>query len=93
MPRRYDDIEDGPDDSDIDDGPDDADIDDGDDSETVPCPECGEEVYEDADRCPECGANIIPSASRGALSGRPWWWVALGVLGIGAMILAALAGR
>ncbi len=28
----------------------------GDDSDlTMPCPQCGEPVYEDAERCPECG--------------------------------------
>ena len=28
-------------------------------SEVVACPECGEEVYEDAEQCPLCGAYIV----------------------------------
>ena len=43
--------------------------DDGDDdAETVPCPHCGAEVYEDAERCPRCerylSAEDRPSPSR-----------------------------
>ena len=26
-----------------------------DDDTTVPCPHCGKDVYEDAERCPSCG--------------------------------------
>jgi hypothetical protein len=39
-------------------GDDDLDVG-GDDSETLPCPECGKPVYEQADRCPICGSFII----------------------------------
>jgi hypothetical protein len=39
-------------------GDDDLDVGGGD-SETVPCPECGKPVYEQADRCPNCGNFII----------------------------------
>ena len=28
---------------------------DSDDNDTVPCPACGAEIYDDAERCPECG--------------------------------------
>lgn len=65
--------------------PDEEDLDD-ETSETLPCPECGAEVYEDAPRCPACGAYITPgSRSR---SGPHAWWI---VLGLVAAILAVLA--
>src|SRR4051812_43962722 len=40
------------DDSDLDDRIDDDD----DEAEKLPCPECGEPVYEQAERCPHCGS-------------------------------------
>ena len=71
------------------------DLDDGDDegddgsTDTIPCPVCGTEVYEDAVRCPACGDYI--TRQTGIWSGRPRWWILLGVLGILATI-AALSG-
>ena len=58
-------------------------------SETVPCPECGAEVYEDAEQCVSCGEWITTFHS--PWQGRAAWWVTLGILGIAATILA-LAG-
>jgi len=58
-------------------------------SETVACPACGADVYEDALRCPICGEFISQSTS--ALAGRPWWWIALGIAGVIAVILALVA--
>lgn len=58
-------------------------------TETVPCPHCGAEVYEDADYCPYCQTYIIGRAS--IWSGRPTWWIILALLGILATVLA-LAG-
>ena len=55
-----------------------------DDTDTVSCPECGSEVYEDALYCPTCGSYITIETS--AWQGKPWWWVVLGVLGISAVI-------
>ena len=46
--------------------------------DTVPCPICGAEVYEDAQRCPHCGGYItgdLPQRSSGA-----WWWVVLSLV-------------
>ncbi len=54
--------------------------------ETIPCPECGAEVYEDAPRCPYCGAYV--TADTRPWSGRPLWWIILGVAGVLATILA-----
>jgi len=65
--------------------------DDEDDStDTMACPRCGAEVYEDAVRCPVCGDYIGHSGGT-AWTGRPFWWILLGVLGILALI-AVLAG-
>lgn len=33
-----------------------------DEPELVPCPACGQEIYELAERCPQCGEWISPSA-------------------------------
>ncbi len=58
-------------------------------SETLPCPQCGNEVYEDAVRCPHCGTYITHDTN--VWSGRPAWWIVLGLLGVLAVILT-LAG-
>jgi len=58
-------------------------------SETLPCPHCGAEVYEDAVQCPVCGAYITHRNT--VFTGRPVWWILLGLLGILATI-AVLAG-
>jgi len=55
-------------------------------SETLPCPECGAEVYEDVEQCPVCGSYITRTTR--VFSGRPGWWIVLGLLGILAAILA-----
>lgn len=61
-------------------------VDDGDDS--VPCPACGCDVYEDADQCVHCGEWIIPSATGAA--GLHWVWIAAAVLAAGAMIAISI---
>ena len=77
-------------DDEFDDEFDESEFDDGDDStETVPCSECGADVYEDAVQCPHCGSYIM--AQTNVWAGRPGWWIALGLLGVLAVILA-LAG-
>jgi len=53
-------------------------------TETIPCPDCGAEVYEDAEQCPACGQYIVPANN--ALAGRPVWWIVLGLLGAAAVI-------
>lgn len=62
---------------------------DEDESLTVPCPECGAHVYEDAVRCPHCGAYITPGAP--SSYGLPAWWIVLGIVGaLVAVLLLAL---
>jgi hypothetical protein len=44
---------------------------------TVPCPYCGQEMYEDSPRCPHCGQYI--SAEDAPQRHMPWW-IILGVV-------------
>lgn len=67
--------------------PDPDDDDDGE-VETVACPSCGVDVYEEAQQCPHCGQYI--DASTLALAGRSWWFIALGIAGIAAVVTALL---
>jgi hypothetical protein len=62
-----------------------------DDEETlvVSCPSCGADVYEDAEQCPVCGDYIVHAA--GVWSGKPVWWILLGLVGVVAVIVV-LAG-
>jgi len=62
---------------------------DDDSTETVPCPHCGADVYEEAVQCPVCGTYI--TFRTGVWAGRPGWWIVLAVLGLVATIFA-LAG-
>lgn len=78
-----------PDDDFEDDEPDEwnleADDDEEEETAVLPCPSCGAEVYEDAERCPVCGEFIIGRRLR-AWEGRPTWWIVLGLVGIGAVV-------
>jgi hypothetical protein len=47
------------------------------DDSTVPCPYCGQEMYEDAPRCPHCGQYI---SDEDAAPRRKPWWIIIGVL-------------
>jgi hypothetical protein len=51
---------------------------DADEYETVPCPHCGGEISELAERCPHCGDWIVPGAGPGAWR-RPVW-IAIAIL-------------
>ena len=62
---------------------------DDDSAETVPCADCGAQIYEEAVQCLVCGSYVTRHAS--IWSGRPAWWIALAILGAVAGILA-LAG-
>ena len=60
-------------------------------TETVPCPACGADVYEEAQQCPECGQYIdaadYRSGSAYVWQDRPTWWIIAGIVGILAVIL------
>ncbi|QDU63745.1 hypothetical protein Pan216_46260 [Planctomycetes bacterium Pan216] len=55
-------------------------------TQTVTCPSCGREVYEDAEQCPICGDYITPGSSS-VFAGKPIWFVVIAILGIIAFIL------
>lgn len=73
------------DDLDDDEYPDDDYTDDDDEADTRECPRCGADNYEDALQCTLCGHYL--SSETGVWSGRSWWWMALGALGIIATIV------
>jgi hypothetical protein len=58
-------------------------------TETIACPHCGAEVYQDAAVCPACGTYLTPDTS--VWSDRPLWWTLLALVGVVA-VLVALAG-
>ena len=61
-----------------DEDPQDCDLDDDlDQNDTVPCPECGADVYEFGGKCPRCGAWLTRAAAR---RGPKSWQVVLAVL-------------
>ena len=53
----------------------------------ISCPECGGDVYEDADLCPHCGFFLEESPAH-PLLGKPLWFVILGLLGLLATLVA-----
>ena len=57
--------------------------------EELPCPSCGEPVYEEADRCPHCGDYITPGRGP-ATRNLPRWMLVLGVIGVIGTVLALL---
>jgi hypothetical protein len=64
---------------------------DGDDETlTRECPRCGADVYEDAEQCPLCGTWLTTETS--PWKGRAWWWVALAVAGIVAIVVVLALG-
>lgn len=74
---------------------DDVDFDDGldevtgdEETGTIPCHHCGTEVYEEAPACPICGELIVRSTH--PFAEKPAWYIALGVVGIIAVIWTLL---
>jgi hypothetical protein len=53
-------------------------VEDADGEMVIPCPHCGEDVYDDAEQCPACGSWI--TGEERAWTGRPSWFVVLGVI-------------
>jgi len=62
------------------------DWDDDDEVVLVKCSSCGSEVYEEAEQCPDCGEYIV--ADTNVWNDKPGWWIALGVAGVIAVIVA-----
>jgi predicted nucleic acid-binding Zn ribbon protein len=59
-------------------GPEDEDWpDDRDDEPTMPCPRCGREILEDAERCPYCERYL---SKEDAPRPRKPWWIIIGVV-------------
>lgn len=65
----------------------------GPETDTVDCPACGAEVYEDADCCPLCGEFLTLSSGSGPWQGRSGWWIAAGVAGVVATVFALIASH
>jgi hypothetical protein len=84
--RPEDDFDDESWDEDDRDAPQESDLVDEDEDETptVPCPRCGREVAEFAERCPYCGDWIIPSAGGGR---RPLWIVVAAIMALAAFLV------
>jgi len=57
--------------------------------ETLTCPSCGLQVYEDSEKCPYCGDWIIPLAAH---SHRPAWVRWVGMILIGLFLLSIVGG-
>jgi uncharacterized protein (DUF983 family) len=51
---------------------------DADEETTIPCPHCGGDVFDGAEQCPACGSWI--TGDQRAVTGRPSWFVVLGVI-------------
>jgi hypothetical protein len=51
--------------------------DDWDDEPTIPCPHCGREILEDAERCPCCERYL---SEEDAPRPRKPWWIIVGVV-------------
>lgn len=58
---------------------------------TVRCPNCGTDVYEDAEQCPTCGEYV--SFSTSVWQGKPLPWVMVGLAGIVAVIIVLTIAR
>lgn len=73
-------------DLDIDESPDgEYDDYDEDEDDLTECPACGAEIHDLSEQCPVCGEYIVHSTDW--RTGRPWWFLALGGLGILATIV------
>lgn len=75
--REYQDWEQGPDGQDEKDDPQDIDLEelDGDETPTVLCPNCGLEVYDDADQCAHCGHWVVKRIAWTGGGRKPLWWI------------------
>ncbi|MBI2920713.1 MAG: zinc-ribbon domain-containing protein [Planctomycetes bacterium] len=56
---------------------------------TQPCPECGREIYDDAERCPHCGHYV--TREEGSGPGWPLWMKIAAALALAAVGLWLLS--
>ena len=56
--------------------------------ETLPCPSCGAEVYEETQRCPHCGDWIMPLAASSRR--KSTLWIVAAILMLLAILVFAL---
>ncbi len=61
--------------------------DDDDELDLVECPNCGTEIYEEAQQCPACGEYVVHGQHNWS-SGKPVWYILLALAGIVAVVLA-----
>ncbi len=53
---------------------------------TAPCPNCGAEMYDDAEWCPSCEQYVTRETRE--WTGRPLWWIVLALAGGVATVFA-----
>jgi hypothetical protein len=58
---------------------------DSDDGDTMPCPHCRREIYDDSERCPHCGEYLGGSDEPG--TGKPLWVVVTVIVVLAAILL------
>jgi hypothetical protein len=76
-------------DDDQDDPSDEDGVDDADGSDDVlPCPSCGEAVFEDTEKCPSCGEWVMPLGR--AASRRHWVWIAAALLAASGLLVVTI---
>lgn len=63
---------------------------DDDETETIRCSNCGEDVYEDAVVCPSCNEYVSHRSS--VFTGRPIWFILLGLAGVIAVVWMLTTG-
>lgn len=61
-----------------------------DDENTIPCPHCGRDVYEDSERCPYC-ENYL-SSEDGPPAAKPWWIFVAVAICLAAMAALVIGG-
>jgi DNA-directed RNA polymerase subunit RPC12/RpoP len=64
----------------------------GEGDEIFACPRCGAKIYADAVRCPSCGDYVTPGAAPARPRERVPWWLWLGLLLAGAVIVGLVFG-
>jgi hypothetical protein len=56
--------------------------------EVLPCPSCGQDVYEESERCPHCGDWVMPLAASACT--RSSVWIIAAILALIAILIFAI---